>query len=134
MFVTVCLYLWRLSGSENDQPSNIILELHFKVTIPKERMLLSCLVVIIIASSSHLFLTVARINRGFQGVIERWGMSGGPAAHGSTKFHRRIGSLAGGGVRFSRITSSPNNGAGGTFFSFAAKSSSRQANAWCNGQ
>ena len=27
-------------------------------------------------------------------------MSGGPAAHGSTKFHRRIGSLAGAGVSF----------------------------------
>jgi large subunit ribosomal protein L3 len=28
--------------------------------------------------------------RGFQGVIKRWGFSGGPAAHGS-KFHRRPG-------------------------------------------
>jgi large subunit ribosomal protein L3 len=30
--------------------------------------------------------------RGFQGVIKRWGKSGGPAAHGS-KFHRTTGSI-----------------------------------------
>ncbi|CAH8579184.1 unnamed protein product [Dicrocoelium dendriticum] len=46
----------------------------------------------------HLDVTARTINRGFQGVIERWGMKGGPAAHGSTKFHRRMGSAAGMGV------------------------------------
>ncbi|CAH8541476.1 unnamed protein product [Schistosoma turkestanicum] len=47
----------------------------------------------------YLDITARTINRGFQGVIERWGMKGGPAAHGSTKFHRRMGSAAGcGGV------------------------------------
>uniref|UniRef100_A0A0R3WCH0 Histone H2A n=1 Tax=Taenia asiatica TaxID=60517 RepID=A0A0R3WCH0_TAEAS len=50
----------------------------------------------------YVDVTARTINRGFQGVIERWGMSGGPAAHGSTKFHRRIGSLAGGGRKVLR--------------------------------
>lgn len=45
----------------------------------------------------YLDVTARTINRGFQGVIERWGMSGGPAAHGSTRFHRRMGSAAGAG-------------------------------------
>ena len=35
------------------------------------------------------------IGHGFQGVMKRWGMSGGNATHGTTKSHRRIGSLAG---------------------------------------
>ena len=30
--------------------------------------------------------------RGFQGVVKRWRVAGGPAAHGSM-FHRRIGSI-----------------------------------------
>ncbi|MCB1122107.1 MAG: 50S ribosomal protein L3 [Verrucomicrobiae bacterium] len=30
--------------------------------------------------------------RGFQGVVKRWGASGGPASHGSM-FHRRVGSI-----------------------------------------
>ncbi|VDO03915.1 unnamed protein product [Rodentolepis nana] len=50
----------------------------------------------------YIDVTARTINRGFQGVIERWGMSGGPAAHGSTKFHRRIGSLAGAGRKVLR--------------------------------
>ncbi|CAL8072673.1 unnamed protein product [Calicophoron daubneyi] len=45
----------------------------------------------------HVDVTARTINRGFQGVIERWGMRGGPAAHGSTKFHRKMGSAGGGG-------------------------------------
>ncbi|KAL4234173.1 54S ribosomal protein L3 [Mactra antiquata] len=36
------------------------------------------------------------IARGFQGVMKRWGFSGGPASHGSTKFHRRPGSISSG--------------------------------------
>lgn len=31
--------------------------------------------------------------RGFQGVMKRWGFAGGPKTHGSTKFHRKPGSL-----------------------------------------
>lgn len=41
---------------------------------------------------------VARtVNRGFQGGMERHLMEGGPKAHGSTKFHRKMGSAGGGG-------------------------------------
>ncbi|KAG5447420.1 54S ribosomal protein L3 [Clonorchis sinensis] len=50
----------------------------------------------------YVDVTARTINRGFQGVIERWGMSGGPAGHGSTKFHRRMGSSAGTGGRVIR--------------------------------
>lgn len=32
------------------------------------------------------------IGKGFQGVMKRWGFSGGPASHGSSKFHRGGGS------------------------------------------
>ncbi|XP_074645135.1 large ribosomal subunit protein uL3m-like [Tubulanus polymorphus] len=37
------------------------------------------------------------VGHGFQGVMKRWGMKGGPASHGSTKFHRKMGSTGGGG-------------------------------------
>ena len=43
-------------------------------------------------------------DKGFQGVMKRWGFKGGPATHGSSKFHRRRGAMggsadaAGGGV------------------------------------
>lgn len=33
------------------------------------------------------------IGHGFQGVMKRWGMKGGPASHGTTKAHRRVGSI-----------------------------------------
>lgn len=36
------------------------------------------------------------IDYGFQGVVKRWGMKGGPASHGATKFHRRVGSIGSG--------------------------------------
>lgn len=49
--------------------------------------------------SFHRFV---RVNRGFQGVIERWGMEGGPASRGSTKFHRKMGSAAGAGRKILR--------------------------------
>lgn len=32
---------------------------------------------------------------GFQGVIKRWGMKGGPKSHGTTKAHRRLGAIGG---------------------------------------
>ena len=38
-------------------------------------------------------------NYGFEGGMRRWGMAGGPKTHGTTKWHRRIGSSAGGHVR-----------------------------------
>jgi large subunit ribosomal protein L3 len=37
------------------------------------------------------------IGHGFQGVVKRWGFKGGPNSHGNTKFHRRPGSVGGGG-------------------------------------
>ena len=30
--------------------------------------------------------------------MKRWGFAGGPASHGSTKFHRKPGGIGGGGV------------------------------------
>ncbi|XP_026282577.1 39S ribosomal protein L3, mitochondrial [Frankliniella occidentalis] len=36
------------------------------------------------------------IQRGFQGVMKRWGFKGQPATHGQTKTHRRPGSIGGG--------------------------------------
>ena len=37
------------------------------------------------------------IGHGFQGVVKRWAFKGGPASHGTTKWHRRPGSIGGGG-------------------------------------
>uniref|UniRef100_A0A0K8T0I6 Large ribosomal subunit protein uL3m n=1 Tax=Lygus hesperus TaxID=30085 RepID=A0A0K8T0I6_LYGHE len=39
------------------------------------------------------------IDRGFQGVMKRWGFKGQPASHGQTKTHRRPGNVGGGGKR-----------------------------------
>lgn len=38
-----------------------------------------------------------RIDRGFQGVMKRWGFKGMPASHGVTKTHRRPGNIGSGG-------------------------------------
>ncbi|XP_014676424.1 PREDICTED: 39S ribosomal protein L3, mitochondrial-like isoform X2 [Priapulus caudatus] len=37
------------------------------------------------------------IDHGYQGVVKKWGMKGGPASHGATKFHRKMGATGGGG-------------------------------------
>ncbi|KZC04520.1 39S ribosomal protein L3, mitochondrial [Dufourea novaeangliae] len=39
------------------------------------------------------------IDRGFQGVMKRWGFSGMPASHGVTKTHRRGGNIGSGGQK-----------------------------------
>ncbi|PSN57774.1 hypothetical protein C0J52_07268 [Blattella germanica] len=39
------------------------------------------------------------IDRGFQGVVVRWGFKGMPASHGVTKTHRRPGNIGGGGEK-----------------------------------
>ncbi|KOC64548.1 39S ribosomal protein L3, mitochondrial [Habropoda laboriosa] len=39
------------------------------------------------------------IDRGFQGVMKRWGFKGMPASHGITKSHRRGGNIGAGGGR-----------------------------------
>jgi len=40
------------------------------------------------------FVDVSGITKGkgFQGAVKRWGFAGGPASHGSSKFHRKLGS------------------------------------------
>lgn len=35
------------------------------------------------------------VGHGFQGVMKRWKMKGGPATHGCTKAHRRLGAIGG---------------------------------------
>jgi len=42
------------------------------------------------------------IGRGFQGVMKRWGFKGGPASHGTTKAHRRPGTI-GTGRQMARV-------------------------------
>lgn len=42
---------------------------------------------------------VDRIDRGFQGVMKRWGFKGMPATHGVTKSHRRPGNIGSGGAK-----------------------------------
>lgn len=37
------------------------------------------------------------VDRGFQGVMKRWGFKGMPATHGVTKTHRRPGNVGSGG-------------------------------------
>lgn len=37
------------------------------------------------------------VDRGFQGVMKRWGFHGMPATHGVTKTHRRGGNIGSGG-------------------------------------
>lgn len=39
------------------------------------------------------------MDRGFQGVMKRWGFKGQPASHGQTKTHRRPGNIGGGGEK-----------------------------------
>ncbi|XP_075992523.1 mitochondrial ribosomal protein L3 [Anticarsia gemmatalis] len=39
------------------------------------------------------------MDRGFQGVIKRWGFKGMPASHGVTKTHRRPGNIGAGGEK-----------------------------------
>ncbi|KAL6258096.1 hypothetical protein P5V15_010015 [Pogonomyrmex californicus] len=39
------------------------------------------------------------IDRGFQGVMKRWGFKGMPASHGVTKTHRRPGNIGSGGIK-----------------------------------
>ncbi|XP_055298649.1 39S ribosomal protein L3, mitochondrial [Sitodiplosis mosellana] len=39
------------------------------------------------------------VDRGFQGVMKRWGFKGMPATHGVTKTHRRPGNIGSGGAK-----------------------------------
>ena len=42
------------------------------------------------------YMYECRVDRGFQGVMKRWGFKGMPASHGVTKTHRRPGSIGSG--------------------------------------
>lgn len=45
---------------------------------------------------SYVDVQAKTIGHGFQGVVKRWGFKGGPASHGTTKWHRRPGNIGGG--------------------------------------
>ncbi|GBP87001.1 39S ribosomal protein L3, mitochondrial [Eumeta japonica] len=45
----------------------------------------------------YLDIRAKTIDRGFQGVMKRWGFKGMPASHGVTKTHRRPGNIGSGG-------------------------------------
>lgn len=47
----------------------------------------------------YIDIRAKTIDRGFQGVIKRWGFKGMPASHGVTKTHRRPGNIGGGGEK-----------------------------------
>lgn len=45
----------------------------------------------------YVDIAAKTIDKGFQGVMKRWGMKGQPASHGATKTHRKMGGSGGGG-------------------------------------
>ncbi|XP_071482941.1 large ribosomal subunit protein uL3m-like [Diadema antillarum] len=45
----------------------------------------------------YVDIAAKTIDKGFQGVMKRWGMKGQPASHGATKTHRKMGASGGGG-------------------------------------
>jgi len=47
----------------------------------------------------HVDIVAKTIDRGFQGVMKRWGFHGMPATHGVTKSHRRGGNTGKGGEK-----------------------------------
>ncbi|KAJ0181990.1 hypothetical protein K1T71_002712 [Dendrolimus kikuchii] len=47
----------------------------------------------------HIDVRAKTIDRGFQGVMKRWGFKGMPASHGVTKTHRRPGNIGSGGEK-----------------------------------
>ncbi|KAH3776347.1 39S ribosomal protein L3, mitochondrial-like [Dreissena polymorpha] len=44
-------------------------------------------------AGDYVDVSAKTVARGFQGVMKKWGYKGGPASHGSTKFHRKAGSV-----------------------------------------
>lgn len=62
----------------------------------------------------HVDLVAKSIGYGFAGVMQRWHMAGGPAEHGATKWHRRLGSLASRSGRVAKSRRMPGQ-LGGTF-------------------
>ncbi|XP_053605779.1 large ribosomal subunit protein uL3m [Plodia interpunctella] len=47
----------------------------------------------------HIDVRAKTMDRGFQGVMKRWGFKGMPASHGVTKTHRRPGNIGAGGEK-----------------------------------
>ncbi|CAD0196022.1 unnamed protein product [Chrysodeixis includens] len=47
----------------------------------------------------HIDIRAKTMDRGFQGVMKRWGFKGMPASHGVTKTHRRPGNIGAGGQK-----------------------------------
>ena len=47
----------------------------------------------IFADGAYVDVTGTSKGKGFQGVMKRWNFAGGPASHGSKKWHRRPGSI-----------------------------------------
>lgn len=52
-----------------------------------------------ILNSLMFSIKTYRIDRGYQGVMKRWGFKGMPASHGVTKSHRRGGTIGSGGEK-----------------------------------
>ncbi|XP_028175686.1 39S ribosomal protein L3, mitochondrial [Ostrinia furnacalis] len=50
-------------------------------------------------AGDYLDIRAKTMDRGFQGVIKRWGFKGMPASHGVTKTHRRPGNIGAGGEK-----------------------------------
>ncbi len=78
-------------GEDRDTyPARVIRE--FRVDNPGDYQPGQVLTVEVFKEVERVDVTGYSKGRGFQGVMKRWGFSGGPMSHGS-KFHRRPGSI-----------------------------------------
>ncbi|XP_047042159.1 39S ribosomal protein L3, mitochondrial [Helicoverpa zea] len=50
-------------------------------------------------AGDYIDIRAKTLDRGFQGVMKRWGFKGMPASHGVTKTHRRPGNIGAGGEK-----------------------------------
>jgi len=83
--------LQKALGERQTYPAQVIKE--FRVDNPGEFRVGSVLTVAdVFAEGERIDVTGISKGKGFQGVVKRWGFSGGPASHGS-KFHNRPGSI-----------------------------------------
>ena len=73
-------FRFRITENARLEPGTPIYAQHFKV-------------------GQHVHLKARSIGYGFAGVMQRFHMKGGPASHGASKWHRRIGSIAASGGR-----------------------------------
>jgi large subunit ribosomal protein L3 len=77
---------------KNVKPCKILRE--FRVDNPKDYKVGQEIKVDIFKEGERISISGNSKGRGFQGVMKRWGFSGGPKTHGSD-FHRRPGSIGG---------------------------------------